>query len=257
MSGPVAVMRPRTRAARTSYAPFSGKPATIAPSPLAASSVVKFSAGGVPVYPSGDFLIGAPIPGVDAERGAAVAYSATSQRFLVVWHQYGGGGVPANDLRAQLVSTSAALVGTVINVSFDNHFQGEVGLDWSPATNQFLLAYRHFYEPSGPATVRSLYLEVRWRGGDVTGDVLEILDYGAGMASFTQTPQSASTGIVDADEAGVLAVGAIDPPASGTIAGYSSQGPTNDGRIAPDIAAAAAFASTVKAGGFAGTSAAA
>jgi len=112
------------------------------------------------------------------------------------------------------------------------------------------------YCPSAPTTVRSLYLEVRWRGGDVTGDVLEVLDYGSGMAAFTQTPQSATTGIVDADEAGVLAVGAIDPPASGTIAGYSSQGPTNDGRIAPDISAAASFASTVKPGGFAGTSAA-
>ena len=112
------------------------------------------------------------------------------------------------------------------------------------------------YCPSAPTTVRSLYLEVRWRGGDVTGDVLEILDYGDGMASFTQTPQSASTGIADADEAGVLAVGSIDPPASGTIAGYSSQGPTNDGRIAPDISAAGDFASTVKPNGFAGTSAA-
>ena len=54
----------------------------------------------------------------------------------------------------------------------------------------------------------------------------------------------------------MLAVGSIDPPASGTIAGYSSQGPTNDGRIAPDISAAGDFASTVKPTGFAGTSAA-
>ena len=113
------------------------------------------------------------------------------------------------------------------------------------------------YCPSAPTNGRSLYLEVQWHGGDVTGDVLEILDYGAGMASFTQTSQSATTGIADADEAGVLAVGAVDPPAGATIAGYSSQGPTNDGRIAPDISAAAAFASTVKRGGFAGTSAAA
>ena len=76
------------------------------------------------------------------------------------------------------------------------------------------------------------------------------------MAAYTQTPQSASTGIADSDEPGVLAVGAIDPPAGGTIAGYSSQGPTNDGRIAPDISATASFTSSVKPAGFAGTSAA-
>lgn len=112
------------------------------------------------------------------------------------------------------------------------------------------------YCPSAPASVRSLYLEVLWRGGDITGDVLEILDYGSGMAAYTQTPQSATTGISDSDEPGVLAVGAIDPPASGTIAVYSSQGPTNDGRLAPDISATASLASTVKPSGFAGTSAA-
>jgi hypothetical protein len=112
------------------------------------------------------------------------------------------------------------------------------------------------YCPSGPTSVRSLYLEVHWRGGDPTGDVLEILDYGAGMAAHTQTPQSAAVGISDSDEPGVLAIGAIDPPASGTIAAYSSQGPTNDGRLAPDISITGSFASTVKPGGFAGTSAA-
>ena len=37
MSGPLALMRPRTRAGRTSNEPFSGKPATIASSPLLAS----------------------------------------------------------------------------------------------------------------------------------------------------------------------------------------------------------------------------
>ena len=112
------------------------------------------------------------------------------------------------------------------------------------------------YCPSPPTASHSLYLEVRWRGGDVTGDVLEILDYGSGMALYTQPTQSATTGISDADETGVLAVGSIDPPNSGTIAAYSSQGPTNDGRIAPDISAPGAFASTVKPAGFAGTSAA-
>jgi len=54
----------------------------------------------------------------------------------------------------------------------------------------------------------------------------------------------------------VLAVGAIDPAAGATIAAYSSRGPTNDGRVAPDLSAPASFISTVRPAGFAGTSAA-
>ncbi|HSJ61286.1 MAG TPA: hypothetical protein VK895_08640, partial [Jiangellaceae bacterium] len=116
---------------------------------------VSFSAGGTPVFAGPDFLIGAAVPGVDPERGASVAYSSVSQRFLVVYHQYGGGGQPANDLRGQLVSTAGALVGAPINISFDNHFQGEVGIGYSPTSDRFLVAYRHFYEPAGPATIQS------------------------------------------------------------------------------------------------------
>lgn len=108
-----------------------------------------------------------------------------------------------------------------------------------------------------PAEGRSLYLELRWRGGDVAGDVIEILDYGNGFAAHTQAAYSAAVAVVDSDDAGVVAVGALDPPGSGTIAGYSSQGPTNDGRIAPDVAAPAGFPSSIYRGTFSGTSAAA
>jgi hypothetical protein len=107
-----------------------------------------------------------------------------------------------------------------------------------------------------PRTGSSLYLELRWRGGDVTGDVIEILDYGSGIASFTQAPYSASVSVVDALQPGMVAVGAIDPADSGTIGDFSSQGPTNDGRLAPHVVAPSGFASTVG-GWFAGTSAAA
>lgn len=108
-----------------------------------------------------------------------------------------------------------------------------------------------------PPSGRTLYLEVRWLGGDVTGDVLEILDYGNGFARHTQGAHSAAVSIVDANVAGVVAVGAVDPPASGTIGFYSSRGPTNDGRIAPHVTAPAGSFSSVYAGAFSGTSAAA
>lgn len=108
-----------------------------------------------------------------------------------------------------------------------------------------------------PTSGRSLYLEVRWLGGDVSGDVLEILDYGNGFTRFTQSDHSAAVSIVDANLAGVVAVGAVDPPGSGTVGFYSSRGPTNDGRITPQVTAPSGFDSTVYEGAFSGTSAAA
>ncbi len=107
-----------------------------------------------------------------------------------------------------------------------------------------------------PPAGMSLYLELRWRGGDTSGDIIEVLDYGSGMTSFTQAKYSAAVSVVDARSPGVVSVGAIDPAASGTIAGYSSRGPTNDGRVAPGVAAPSNFANSVL-GRFAGTSASA
>ncbi|NNE10846.1 MAG: S8 family serine peptidase, partial [Ilumatobacter sp.] len=61
---------------------------------------------------------------------------------------------------------------------------------------------------------------------------------------------------VDSDSPGVVAVGSIDPAASGRIADYSSRGPSADGRVLPDLVAPGNLFSTVQ-GRFAGTSAAA
>ena len=106
-----------------------------------------------------------------------------------------------------------------------------------------------------PGPGMTLYLEARWLGGDISGDVLEVLDYGAGIAVHTQAASSAAVSIVDSDDRGVIAVGAIDPPDGGVIGAYSSQGPTNDGGLAPDVAAPSGFFNTVYNGAFAGTSA--
>jgi hypothetical protein len=111
--------------------------------------------------------------------------------------------------------------------------------------------------PSGSPSTRSLYLEIRYKGGDTNGDVLEILDYGAGFANYTQSDYSASTSIVDSTASGVLAVGAIDPPGSGQAGSYSSRGPTNDGRVAPDLSATSGVSSSVLGATFSGTSASA
>ena len=108
-----------------------------------------------------------------------------------------------------------------------------------------------------PSPGSKLYLEVRWRSGETSGDVLEILDYGAGIAQFTQAAYSAAVSIVDSHERGVIAVGAIDPPDGAVIAAYSSRGPNNDGSLAPDIVAPSGFYNQVYLGNFSGSSASA
>lgn len=62
-----------------------------------------------------------------------------------------------------------------------------------------------------PGAGDTLYLEVRWVGGNIRDDIIEITDYGAGIALHTQAPYSAAVPIVDSDDPGVIAVGAIDP----------------------------------------------
>lgn len=108
--------------------------------------------------------------------------------------------------------------------------------------------------PSG--SNRSLYLEVRLAAGNPVGDVLEITDYGQGIAQHTQTASSGAVPVVDHRSPSVVSVGAIEPPGAPEVAPYSSQGPTNDGRIVPTLVSVSGFSNSVF-GSFSGTSAAA
>lgn len=104
-------------------------------------------------------------------------------------------------------------------------------------------------------STNALYLKIVLDGGASAGDVIEILDYGDGFAAHTQAAYSASIPVVDSTDAGVIAVGSVSPTDS-TIAGYSSQGPTNDNRLAPEVTAPGAVVSWDNST-FEGTSAAA
>ncbi|NIA25909.1 MAG: S8 family serine peptidase, partial [Gammaproteobacteria bacterium] len=92
-------------------------------------------------------------------------------------------------------------------------------------------------------------------GDGTTGDNLE-LAFSNGPIEYWSDPYSAAIPFGDAGSSGAVSVGAIDPP-TGVIAGsYSSQGPTNDNRIKPDLSAASGVASYTY-GTFNGTSASA
>lgn len=93
-------------------------------------------------------------------------------------------------------------------------------------------------------------------GNGTAGDVLETMVNGVGIERWSN-PRSVTGPMADSANPGMLTVGAIDPAAGTAIAGYSSQGPTNDGRVKPDVAAVACVSSTSYAPNcFNGTSAA-
>ncbi len=93
-------------------------------------------------------------------------------------------------------------------------------------------------------------------GSGTSGDTLEFM---ANQSEFeySSNPYSVTQPASDSANPGALSVGAIDPAAGGVIASYSSQGPTNDARIKPDVTAPSCLPSyTYSPGCFNGTSAA-
>ncbi len=103
-----------------------------------------------------DFLIGAAVAGVNPERAAAVAYSTVSKRFLVAYHQDGGGAVPVqrHSRPARVLDRPAGRSRRSPSRSTTTS-RARSGIGYSPASDKFLVAYRHFYEPAGPATIQS------------------------------------------------------------------------------------------------------
>ena len=75
-------------------------------------------------------------------------------------------------------------------------------------------------------------------GGGTAGDILEFLTNTAAV-EHSSNPYAASGPFSDSANAGMLSIGAVDPPNGTAIASYSSNGPTNDFRIKPDVSAAA------------------
>ncbi len=92
--------------------------------------------------------------------------------------------------------------------------------------------------PCREGEVDFLAIQLYDAGGGVAGDTLEFMVNG-GALEYWQNPHSASGPAADTFSPGALTVGAVDPALGTSIAPYSSQGPTNDARIKPNISAAA------------------
>lgn len=93
-------------------------------------------------------------------------------------------------------------------------------------------------------TTDTSYLRIRRfsLGSGSADDVLEFKTTGS-YVEFWSNPYSATGPSSDLNSPGAVAVGAIDPAQGTTIARYSSEGPTNDNRIKPDLSAPSCFAS--------------
>lgn len=97
--------------------------------------------------------------------------------------------------------------------------------------------------------------------GGGAGDILELQGNSGDIIETAVSGYSAGNAFVDSKSGGMAAVGAVDPVEGTLIAGYSSRGPTNDGRVKPEISAGSNFTSRAytysgDGGRFNGTSAA-
>jgi PKD repeat protein len=74
------------------------------------------------------------------ESDPAVAYSATSNEFLVSWAEYSSPGGP--DVKAQRVGAAGAALGTEIPIAATTAWEGDPSVAYNPYTNEFLVAYQ-------------------------------------------------------------------------------------------------------------------
>ena len=110
-----------------------------------------------------------------------------------------------------------------------------------------LEAVDQFFNVGGAGQALFLRIRAQYNYSASAPDTVEVATFfGAIEPGRRSAPFSAAKPVVDSRNPALVAVGAIDPADGSTgIAFYSSQGPTNDGRIKPDVSAPSCVASTV------------
>jgi Subtilase family len=180
-----------------------------------------------------DFLNG---PGVDTKlridpQNGGVAFDGI--RWANDWH------LPAGQVTDYSVEiwegtseNSATPTGIVLN---DSQINGAPPLE----------AVDELFSVSGEALFLRIHADLNY--SPTAPDTVEVATFfGVIEAGRSSSAFSAAKPVVDSRNPSLVAVGAIDPANGSTgIAFYSSQGPTNDGRIKPDIAAPSCVTSTI------------
>jgi Subtilase family len=100
----------------------------------------------------------------------------------------------------------------------------------------------------GDCFSNAFQIELRIRrmavGDSAAPDIVEVGTY-SGTIEHSQVAYSAAKPVVDSRNPSLVAVGAVDPANGSTIGFYSSQGPTNDGRVKPDMSAPSCVLSSI------------
>lgn len=146
------------------------------------------------------------------------------------------------DLYAFRVNGSGG-VGKVITSSRNNQRKGAPPIEGSRLNSINCSKHPDYFVAVGRAH----------KGNGTGNDTVELMA-NAPIYTFVSNGHSATQPFVDTKSPGGAAVGAVDPVGGTSIAPYSSRGPTNDGRIKPNLSAGSNMAS-YSYGSFNGTSA--
>jgi hypothetical protein len=92
--------------------------------------------GAGPAFVGPDFVIGGD--GTYSEMPPAIAWSATTASFMVVWHTGA-----EHDIHAQRVAGDGSVVGAAIAVTADPDWQSDAGVAWHPVRDEWLVVYTH------------------------------------------------------------------------------------------------------------------
>ncbi len=92
--------------------------------------------GAGPAFTGPDFGIGGD--GTYSEMPPAIAWSATTQTFMVVWHTGAD-----HDIHAQRIAADGALVGGPLVITADPDWQSDAGLAWHAGRDEWLVVYTH------------------------------------------------------------------------------------------------------------------
>jgi hypothetical protein len=125
------------------------------------------------------------------ESGAPIEYSSVSKRFLVAWRSLIG-----NDINARLLDLTGRPVSNVIKVTDTAGYEGNPGVAYSPASDQFLVAF--VAEDSSPfvgtrtvsASTGALgpQYELGRAAGTYTSDAVYISSTGQFLVAWFQLP---------------------------------------------------------------------
>jgi hypothetical protein len=181
------------------------------------------------------------VSGTDAtfwEAAPAIAYSRTSQKFLVVWQTYGTG---AYAIHGRFVGANGAPQGTVIPITNPGGAR-DPGVAWDSAKDEFGISYGAWDSQSAYAGFVRLrsdgFLSGRMRFGNASGVYVSDVEYNTASATYvvvwTQfagtyrahidgNSQMLSSGLVSATVGAYDSVGLAYNPTSGTFLAVGHQ----------------------------------